>query len=131
MRFREKDVPYMTKEWKNAIREKRRFSKLFAKNRTEENWEQKRKWRNEATKLRRKAIKKYRSEKSEHLKSNTSDFYRTFKHFLSTKNKSSGSTPINVKIDGEIVKDQEKVADALAKTSQKWPTTLVERRKSF
>ena len=46
-------------KWKNAIKAKRRFSKNFSKNQTQENFELKRKWRNEATKQRRVAIKTY------------------------------------------------------------------------
>ena len=47
---RQKDVPHMTEEWKMAIRNKRKYAQLFAQNRTRENWELKRKWRNLATK---------------------------------------------------------------------------------
>ena len=50
MRVRTHNVPYMTREWKNAIKAKRRFSKKFSKNPTSENFQMKRKWRNEATK---------------------------------------------------------------------------------
>ena len=53
------NVPYMMREWKNAIKAKRGFSKKFGKNPTPENFELKRKWRNEATKERRKAIRQY------------------------------------------------------------------------
>lgn len=48
-RVRSQDVPYMTKAWKDAIRNKKKAAKRFAKNRTEENWELKIKTRNEAT----------------------------------------------------------------------------------
>ena len=50
MRVRQKDVPHMTEEWQMAIRNKRKYAQLFAQNRTRENWELKRKWRNLATK---------------------------------------------------------------------------------
>lgn len=59
MRVRSQDFPYMNKEWKNAIRAKRRAAKKHAKKQTRENWEAKRKARNEATRLRRKAIREY------------------------------------------------------------------------
>ena len=49
MRVRQKDVPHMTEEWQMAIRNKRKYAQLFAQNRTRENWELKRKWRNLAT----------------------------------------------------------------------------------
>lgn len=50
MRVRQKDVPHMTEEWQMAIRHKGKYAQLFAQNRTRENWEFKRKWRNLATK---------------------------------------------------------------------------------
>lgn len=59
MRVRSQDFPYMNKEWKNAIRAKRRAAKKHPKKQTRENWEAKRKARNEATRLRRKAIREY------------------------------------------------------------------------
>ena len=46
----ENDVPYMTSDWKKAIRKKRQFAKLYAKNKTEENFELKKKYRNLTTK---------------------------------------------------------------------------------
>ena len=49
MRVRQKDVPHMTEEWQMAIRHKGKYAQLFAQNRTRENWEFKRKWRNLAT----------------------------------------------------------------------------------
>lgn len=54
-RVREKDIPYMTPEWKQAIRDKRKFAVQFAKDRSLENFELKRKYRNIATRERRKA----------------------------------------------------------------------------
>ena len=58
-RVREKDIPYMTPEWKQAICAKRTFAVQFAKDRSLENFELKRKYRNIATRERRKAIKAY------------------------------------------------------------------------
>ena len=36
MRVRQKDVPYMTDDWKMAIRKKRKYAQLFAQNQTQE-----------------------------------------------------------------------------------------------
>ena len=69
MKVRAHNVPYMTREWKNAIKAKRRFSKKFSKHPTPENFELKRKWRNEATKERRKAIRQYWKKVSDNVKS--------------------------------------------------------------
>lgn len=64
------DVPYVTKNWKKAIRDKRKAAKAHANNRIEGNWEMKRKTRNAATKQRRIAINKFLKVKSEELNSN-------------------------------------------------------------
>ena len=56
MRVRHQDVPYMKSEWKTAIRAKRRAARKYLKESTMQNLEIRRKTRNEATRLRRKAI---------------------------------------------------------------------------
>jgi len=85
MRVRDKDVPFLTSEWKKAIRAKRKATARYLKNKTPENWELRRRSRNEATKQRRTAIKEYWRKKAEDLKNNPMVFFRTFKPFLSTK----------------------------------------------
>ena len=62
--MREKDIPYMTAERKQAIRNKRRYEVQFAKNLTSENIELKRKYRDIWTRKRRRAIKTYWHKKS-------------------------------------------------------------------
>ena len=49
MRVRAKDVPYMTTNWKNAIRAKRRALATYQNDKSDSNWAELRKWRNEAT----------------------------------------------------------------------------------
>ena len=58
MRVREKDVPYITAEWKQAIRKKRKFAKRHKILQTEERLAEMRKWINAATRIRRRAIRK-------------------------------------------------------------------------
>ena len=87
-RVREIDVPYMTLEWKNAIRRKRKYAQLYAKNKTAENYELKKKYRNLATKERRKAIKEFWMKKTDDLKQKPWEFFKTFRPFLG---KSKGS----------------------------------------
>ena len=96
-RVREKGFPYMTAEWKTAIRKKKKYAVQFAKNPTQENFELKKKYRNLATKERRKAIRTYWHIKAEEMNSKPSSFYSTFKPFLSDSNKSSKK--INLKVD--------------------------------
>ena len=59
----------MTPEWKQSIRDKRKFTILLSKKRTPENFELKCKYRNNATREHWKAIKAYWNRKSEELKS--------------------------------------------------------------
>ena len=77
----------MTKEWKGAIRAKRRAARKYLKERTSENWEARRIARNEATRLRRKAIRTYWKEQATKLKCKPSEFYKTFMPFLADKHK--------------------------------------------
>ena len=88
---REKDIPYMTAEWKQAIRNKRKYAVHFAKNWTVENLELKKKYRNIAMQERRKAIKAYWHNKSEELKSRPNEIFNAFRPFISTKTKDSNS----------------------------------------
>ena len=111
-RVREKDIPYMTDAWKKAIRNKRKYAILFAKDRTPENFELKRRFRNIATKERRKAIKAYWQKTSDELKSKPRNFYKTFRPFLSDKSKDG--TNICLKIDEKVEQDQLIVAEVLA-----------------
>ena len=114
MRFRQADVAYMTTEWKRDIRKKRMYAKQFARNKSDENWELKRKWRNEATKLRRKAIRQYWQTKADHLKSKPGDFYKAFKPFLSDKPKDQSRTIIEIRRnDGRVERDQRNVSNLL------------------
>ena len=52
MRVRDGDVPYVTTEWKEAIRRRRKALRRFHKTKAPEDWELHTKLRNEATHLR-------------------------------------------------------------------------------
>ena len=111
-RVRKNDVPYMTKEWKIAIRNKRKYAVRFAKNRTQENFELKKKYRNLATKERRKAIQEYWHKKTEEMHDKPASFFKAFKPFLKESNKQT--THLNLRTDRAVVTDQAKVANLLA-----------------
>ena len=113
MRVRDHDVPCMTTKWKNAIRAKRKAEAKYRQNKTAANCEHKRICRNEAKKQRRLAIKEYWKTKSEDLKRNPRDFFKTFKPFLSDKGIRS-YPDIELNIQGNFVKDQIKVTEILA-----------------
>lgn len=114
MRVRDKDVPYMTTGWKQAIHAKRRATMKYKNHPTQENWENKKKCRNEATRQRRLAIKEHWRKKADDLKKNPRDFFKTFRPFLSTKGH-KGEIEIHLRTDGDVVeKDQSRVADVFA-----------------
>ena len=113
MRVREKDVPYMTLEWKKAIRKKRRYAKQYAREKNEENKELRNKWRNSATRERRLAIKAYWEKLSEELKSKPREFFNAFRPFIQTKTKASGTGAIRLKINNDIISDQKVVSNHL------------------
>ena len=108
-RVRSKDVPYMTDQWKDAIRKKRK--KMFAKNSTDENLQLKRKWRNVATKLRRRSLKQYWKSKTEEMNHNPREFYKVFKPFLDSKTQDVDDSAIILENCGSDIKDQTMVAD--------------------
>lgn len=112
MRVREKDAPYITAEWKEAIRKKRKFAKRHKRLQTEESLEKMRYWRNTATRLRRRAIKNYWRAKADDLKENPRSFYKAFAPFMNNKGK--GEKDIMLKVGGNIVQDQYEVAETLA-----------------
>ena len=84
-RLSEKEVPHMTSTWKKTIRNKRKYAIQFAKNRTPENMELKRTYRNIATRERRKAIMEYWFTKSEdnfRRNNDSSTLYGNILHFF-------------------------------------------------
>ena len=85
---RDGDVPYMTTEWKETIRRRIKALRRFHKTKALEDWELHRKLRNEATRLRRKAIKDYWNAKSEDIRNKPHKFYRAFMPFLGSKKES-------------------------------------------
>ena len=87
MRVRDADVPYMTTEWKAGIKRRRKALRRFHKTKALEDWELHRKLRNEATRLRRKAIKDYWNVKSEDIRNKPHKLYRAFTPFLGSKKK--------------------------------------------
>ena len=87
----------MTVDWKKAIRKKRLYAKLYAKN--DENFKLKKKYRN----LARKAIKQFWKTKSEKIRENPRDFFNTFQTFISDK--TVKNNPISLNIDGNVAEN--------------------------
>ena len=95
------------------VRAKRKATTKYLKNKTKENWELKRKARNEATRQRRIAIKEYLRKKSEDLKMRPREFFNTFRSFLNKKDHTY-NTEIHLNDNGSIVRNQREVAEILA-----------------
>ena len=112
MRVRDQDVPHMTLEWKEAIRARRRVARLYRKTNATDDWVKLKKLRNEATRLRRKAIKSYWKAKAENLKIKPQDFYKTFTPFLSSKSKCNQVSDIKLNINGQVSSNKEEISDA-------------------
>ena len=103
----------MTSAWKKAIRAKRRAARKYIKEKTKENWELRRQTRNEATRLRRKAVREYWKNQSTKLQDNPDHFYKAFMPFLSAKKKNT-SNDLSLNIEGTICHDQNKVVNYLS-----------------
>lgn len=82
------------------------------KNNTQENWDNKQRCRNEATRQRRKAIKNYWKRKAHALQDDPRKFFNTFRPFLTDKGH-AGETEIHLDDGGSIVKEQNRVAELL------------------
>ena len=114
MKVRAHDVPYMNRTWKKAIRMKKRYAKKYTTSPTEENLKQMKKWGNEATKLRRKAMKEYWKRKAEDFRTKPREFYKAFKPFLDTKVRGTDSRFINLEVNGIYERNQATVANHFA-----------------
>ncbi|PFX31704.1 Retrovirus-related Pol polyprotein [Stylophora pistillata] len=114
MKVRARDVPYMNCNWKKAIRMKKRYAKKYTACPTEDNLKQMKKWRNEATKLRRKAMKEYWKRKAEDFRTKPREFYKAFKPFLDTRARGIYSKFINLEVNGIYERNQATVANHFA-----------------
>ena len=112
MRVRDGDVPYMTTEWKKAIRRRRKVLRRFHKTKALEDWELHGKLRNEATYLRHKAIKDYWNTKSKYLRNKPPKFYRTFMPFLGSK-KVKESLEMKLKINNSITTNELHISESM------------------
>jgi len=108
-RVRERDVCFMSKlEWKAAIRIQRKYD------RTPENFELRKRYRDMATRERRRALIAYWYKKSKEMKSKPHDFFDTFLPFLANKTKGANTIFLKNKHEDDIIEDQRQVAETLA-----------------
>ena len=98
-------VPYMTEQWRKAIRHRNKLWKIFTCNRTDANYEAYKTQRNTCTSLRRKAIKRHFVKKSTEP-DNPREFWFTFRSFLHTKSRQAND--IILKEEDRIITDTKK-----------------------
>ena len=101
--IRGNQVPYMTEQWRRAIRHRNKLWKKFTRNRTDENYEAYKTQRNTCTSLRRKAIKQHFARKTADTE-HPSEFWSTFRPFLHTKSKQAND--IILKENDRIISDK-------------------------
>ena len=94
LRVRERDAPFIIREWRAAIREKRKYAKCHKKLQTDEIDQLRKKWRNIATSIRRKSIKQNWRERFDDLRTNPRTFFKTFTPFL--RDEGCGETVIHL-----------------------------------
>ena len=106
--IRGKQVPYMTEEWRKAIRHRNKLWRIFRRERTDENYEQYKCQRNKCTSLRHKAIREHFRRKS--LESeNPREFWCAYRPFLNSKTKQAND--IILKEDNIVINDKKEIAD--------------------
>ena len=97
-----------------GYKEQEKVCKRFSRNKSQVNLKLKRKWRSEATKQRRKAIKAYWNKVAENLATNPRKFYSTFKSFLNRKSDMLTGNEKHFKINDLVETDQTVVAERFA-----------------
>ena len=98
-----REVTFMNKILKRAVREKPRMYNQYRKRPTPANWEQYRLQRNLTVTVRRDAIKAYFNDKCAEGAKNT-DFWPTIKPFLTNKG-AGGKSTIMVRVNDKIITD--------------------------
>ena len=98
-------VPFMNSEWRKVIHRRNQLRNRFHKNKSQYNWNEYRKMRNLATKLRRQSEINYFRERSMNV--NVTDFWKTFKPYLSSKSNGMNDNIILKENDQVITKPEE------------------------
>ena len=106
--IRGNQVPYMTEQWRKAIRHRHKLWKKFTCNRTDANYEAYKSQHNTCTSLRRKAIKQHFLKKSAETV-NPREFWSTFRPFLHTKTKQANDIVLNE--NDKIIDDKKEIAE--------------------
>ena len=108
--IRGNQVPYMTEQWRRAIRHRNKLWIKFTRDRTDVNYEAYKTQRNTCTSLRRKAIKQHFARKTADTE-NPREFWSTFRPFLHTKSKQAND--IILKENDRIISDEKEISNLL------------------
>ena len=100
-------VPYMTEQWRKAIRHRNKLWRLFMRDRTDANYDHYKIQRNICTSLRRKAIKEHFMKKSSEPE-NPREFWNAYRPFLHGKTKQAND--IIIKENDVVISDKREIA---------------------
>ena len=103
-------VPYMNNELRRSINVRNMYKRKYYRNRTPENWERYRVFRNKVTSLRKKSIQNYIGDKCSNSQRNAKEYWKTVKPLLSNKCK-IGTDHITRMEEGDIVNNKDQVGN--------------------
>ena len=106
--IRGNQVPYMTEQWRKAIRHRNRLWKKFTRERTDANYADYKTQRNKCTSLRRKAIKEHFLKKTM-APDSPRDFWDAYRPFIHSK-KTKQANDIILK-ENNIVTDKKEISE--------------------
>ena len=109
IKTRAKEVPFMNRPLKQAIRKRKRLHKRYQMFPTNTSWEKYRLQRNKCVNIRRLSIRQYFYDKCKGGAKNT-NFWPTIKPFLTNKGATS-TDDIMIKTDDKLLTDPQKVTD--------------------
>ena len=101
-------VPYMTEQWRKAIRHRNKLWRLFMRDRTDANYDHYKIQRNICTSLRRKAIKEHFMKKSSEPE-NPREFWNAYRPFLHGKTKQAND--IIIMENNVVISDKREIAE--------------------
>ena len=103
-------VPYMTDQWRRAIRHRNHLWRHFTRDKSDTNYAAYKTQRNVCTSLRRKAIKGHFIKRSEEIDQDPRQFWNTYRPFLHSK-KSFKSNDIILKENEQIKTEKADIAN--------------------
>ena len=101
-------VPYMTEQWRKAIRHRNKLWRLFMRDRTDANYDHYKIQRNICTSLRRKVIKEHFVKKSSEPE-NPREFWNAYRPFLHGKTKQAND--IIITENNAVISDKREIAE--------------------